>query len=186
MIAICIGHSRPGDSGALSTGGVTEHTWNSRIAAKLAGILNARGIECQIISAYQGNGYSAAMRWLGKKLGAAKPLLAIELHFNCAESPEATGHEWLHWPDSNNGRILAKFFKRRMELAFPALASRGTKARGPKEDGGGFLRSTPCPAVICEPFFGSNESDWHLLDTHQDRYAQVLADGITDWIGGPK
>ena len=39
-----------------------------------------------------------------------------------------------------------------------------TKTRGIKERKSGrgseFLRQTPCPAVICEPFFGDNEGDW--------------------------
>lgn len=184
MIAICIGHSRPHDNGAVSTAGISEHTWNTRIAGKLASLLTARGMGCSVIDAYQGAGYGSAMRWLAKKLTALKADVAVELHFNSADAAAASGHEWLHWHASNNGRLLAKSLELRMAKAFPTLPRRGLKGLYSKDDGAGFVRLTPCPAVICEPMFGSTESDWQLLRGHEDRYAQVLADGICDWIGG--
>jgi N-acetylmuramoyl-L-alanine amidase len=49
--------------------------------------------------------------------------------------------------------------------------------------GGQFLRGTHCPAVICEPFFGSNQAEWTYFAGHQQELAQVIADGIDDWCG---
>lgn len=186
MIAVCVGHSRPGDEGAVSTAGVSEHAWNSRIAGMLAFTLQGRGHDCMVVAAYEGASYGAAMKWLGQKLSVAGAEVAIELHFNASDNPAATGHEWLHWGGSNNGRILAKFLKARMELSYPRLASRGIKGLGPRDRGAEFVRYTPCPAVICEPFFGSNENDTFLLDCSKEVYVTVLADGLCDWIGGGK
>lgn len=183
MIALCVGHSRPGDSGAVSAGGISEHAFNCRIAAAVASILTARGVDCIVLTAYQGQSYGAAMKWLAERLRQAKATCAVELHFNAADNATASGHEWLYWYSSNNGRLLAKLLNQCMQEAFPTLPARGILGRGPKDRGADFLRLTPCPAVIAEPFFGSTESDWDLLSTHQDRYARVLADVLTNWKG---
>ena len=183
MLALCVGHSRPGDSGAVSIGGISEHAFNTRIAAKVCSILTAKGMACAVIDVYQGAGYASAMKWLAQRLTSLKATAAIELHFNCSDTPSATGHEWLFWNSSHEGRVLAKMLDQRMAEAFPKLARRGIKSLGSKDNGAGFLRMTPCPACIAEPFFGSNESDWDLLNSHQDRYAQVIAEGLDDWKG---
>lgn len=184
MIALCVGHSRPGDSGAESVGGVSEHAFNSRIAAKVASTLTASGMACTVVTAYQGSGYTSAMKWLAEKLRTCKATVALELHFNASDNAAASGHEWLHWHASSQGRALATAIEARMVQAFPMLPRRGVKGIGSKDRGGEFARLTPCPAVLCEPFFGSNKSDWQLISTHQDRYAKVLADALCDWKGG--
>jgi N-acetylmuramoyl-L-alanine amidase len=183
MIALCVGHSRPGDSGAISTGGISEHSYNSRLAAAVASMLTARGRACAVIDAYQGKSYGAAMKWLGGHLAKLKASVAIEFHFNAADNPAASGHEWLYWNGSSEGRVLAKFFARRMAEAFPVLPARGIKGVYQKDNGAGFLSATPCPALIAEPFFGSNETDWELFTTHMIRLAQVYADALCDWKG---
>jgi N-acetylmuramoyl-L-alanine amidase len=184
MIAICIGHSRPGDTGAESVAGISEHVFNSRIGAKLASILTARGMACTVISTYQGNSYGAAIKWLASHLATLQATVAIELHFNASANPQATGHEWLYWNASSPGRELAMQMERQMYRAFPTLRGRGLKALFAKDRGAEFLRATSCPAVICEPFFGTNESDWQLIRNHENRYAQVLADALLGWKGG--
>ena len=123
------------------------------------------------------------MKWLAETLRVAKATVALELHFNSADTPTASGHEWLFWHGSAAGWDLAKRIESHMAVAFPTLPRRGLKGIYPKERGGEFVRLTPCPAVICEPFFGSCEGDWQLLRSHEDRYAQVLADGLCDWKG---
>lgn len=183
MIALCVGHSRPNDGGAVSTAGISEHAWNTNVALSVSQILTSRNISNKVVSSYIGASYGSAMQWLGGYLSSLKAGLAVELHFNCSDNSAASGHEWLHWFDSFQGRTMAKFLKLRMEAAFPALPSRGLKGLHMRDNGAGFVRSTPCPAVICEPFFGSNERDWRLVGMDSMRYARVLADAIGDWKG---
>jgi N-acetylmuramoyl-L-alanine amidase len=46
-----------------------------------------------------------------------------------------------------------------------------------------FLRKTPCPAVIAEPFFGSNPSDVALMQSDLSKLAAVIAEGINQYYG---
>jgi len=186
MLAICIGHGRPIDEGADSVTGISEEAWNTAIAAKLKAFLEDRGCPCKIISKYQGSTYGAAIRWLARELAAIKATAAIELHFNSSDNAKATGHEWLYCGDSTAGRKLAQCLDKSMRSAFPQLFARGIKPLTKKDDGWGFVYWTPCPAVICEPGFGSNSIDFELLDNHQFAYAHALADGLSAWKGAAK
>ncbi|MEI6655822.1 MAG: N-acetylmuramoyl-L-alanine amidase [Verrucomicrobiota bacterium] len=185
-IAICIGHGRPVDQGADSVTGISEESWNTGIAAKLARILGDRGVACQVIGNYQGNTYGSAMRWLATQLARIKATCAIELHFNSSDNPRASGHEWLYCGLSPAGRKLAQCLNKSMQAAFPQLPDRGIKPLTNKDNGWGFVYGTPCPAVICEPGFGSDAFDFELLDDHQETYAIALADALIAWKGGPR
>lgn len=182
MIAICIGHSR-GDGGAVSTGGVSEWNWNRALGQIILKDLRERGFAALLVDRYAQTGYSRAMDLLAASLASQKVTVAVELHFNSA-TPSATGHEWLYWHSSVPGRALAQCLDRRMGETFPEHKRRGLiPIRSEAERGGGFLRKTRCPAVICEPFFGSNPQDWQMATAHRDLLARVIADGIDDWRG---
>ena len=174
MIALCVGHSRQGDSGASSVDGTTEYDYNCDLAYRIS-VKTRQPID--IYNTYTGNGYTSAMRWLAKKLKADGAKFAIELHFNSAGSA-ATGHEWLYWHSSEKGRLLARSLRDSMEDAFPQFTSRGIKMRQKGSRGASFLSLTHCPAVIAEPFFGSNKDDWKLATEHKDGLAATITGGI--------
>jgi len=174
MIAICVGHSRPNDSGAASVTGVTEWDYNSELADMIGDRLSS---PYKIYSTYCGSNYWSAMRWLAKKLKKDKVDAAIELHFNAA-TPKATGHEWLYWNTSQNGRLFARALRDSFEDCFPQLRSRGIKPKQKGSRGAGFLRLTHCPAVIAEPFFGTNNEDFDLALNSKEGIALSIAGGI--------
>ena len=175
MIALCVGHSRQGDSGASSVDGTTEWDYNTELAAL---IVHASRLDIRVYDSYEGRSYASAMRNLSKRLRKDRAELAVELHFNAA-SPKATGHEWLYWHTSTNGRLLARALRDSMEDAFPDLTSRGIKARKSGTRGSGFLRGTHCPVIICEPFFGTNpDVDWPVASNEKPKIAQAIADGL--------
>jgi N-acetylmuramoyl-L-alanine amidase len=178
-----VGHSRPGDCGAVSVGGVTERVYNGQLAKVILAKLEEAGQECAVIDSYQGGTYGAAMAWLGRKLTTWKATVAVELHFNFGPQ-EASGHEWLYWHGSPNGRLLARALERNMIMEFPDAKARGIKGIYPKDRGAQFVRATPCPAVIAEPFFGSNARDWRAATMYRSELAAVIARGILDWMGG--
>lgn len=43
-------------------------------------------------------------------------------------------------------------------------------------------RLTHCPAVICEPFFGTNHGDWLTAKAKQARIAKAMAEGIMEFL----
>jgi N-acetylmuramoyl-L-alanine amidase len=63
---------------------------------------------------------------------------------------------------------------------FPGIRARGVKT---PIDGRGdaFLKLTHCPAVIAEPFFGSNAHDWATIQSRADSLVSALADGIASY-----
>lgn len=175
MIALCVGHSRQGDSGAASVDGTTEWDYNCDLAER---ITSKTSQDIRIYSTYSGNGYTSAMRWLAKRLKQDGAQFAIELHFNAA-SPSATGHEWLYWNSSEKGRLLARSLRDSMEDSFPQFTSRGIKPRGSGSRGASFLRLTHCPAVIAEPFFGTcGDPDWEIATKHKEGLAHSIVGGI--------
>lgn len=181
-IAICVGHSRPGDSGAVSTGGTSEWDYNSQLAPMIDCRLHAFGWSAIVIDQYQGSNYSDAMTWLAAELRERDVRAAVELHFNAAGAA-ARGHEWLYWHTSTNGSALADALDDAFRAHVSGLTARGTRARTAGQRGTAFLRLTPCPAVIGEPFFGSNADDWAVAE-NQDRIAQAYANGIHSWLSG--
>lgn len=182
MIAICVGHSR-GDGGAVSVGGMNEWHYNRKLGQIILTDLRERGFEAMMIDRYAQAGYSRAMDYLADSLASAKAELVVELHFNAAPNATATGHEWLHWHASVAGRALAQCLDRRMGETFPEHKRRGLVPIRDGDRGARLLQKTHCPAVICEPFFGSNPQDWLLATAHRDLLARVIADGIDDWKG---
>tara|TARA_R100001510_G_C7656990_1_gene217890 strand:- start:23666 stop:24220 length:555 start_codon:yes stop_codon:yes gene_type:complete len=174
MIALCVGHSRPNDSGASSVTGVTEWDYNSELAEMVADKLKEK---TKVYSTYKGNGYVSAMRWLARKLDEDRVDTAIEFHFNAA-TPKATGHEWLYWHSSDQGRLLSRALRDSFEDHFPQLASRGIKPRNKGSRGAMFLRTTSMPACIIEPFFGTNKEDWDLAVNHKLGIAEAISSGL--------
>jgi len=181
LVAICIGHSRfiggKRDGGAVSVGGVSEWTYNRELALKLHQTLANVGVSSFVEDKYEGNGYTDSMRWLASYLKGRNATLAIELHFNAATG-KARGHEWLYWGSSQRSNDLAGFIAKEFEKLGTGIPSRGTKPRTSADRGGEFLRLTHCPAVICEPFFGSNPIDWVAAKEHQTDIAKAIATGL--------
>jgi N-acetylmuramoyl-L-alanine amidase len=181
MIAICVGHSRQGDrTGAVSVGGVSEWAFNRSVAKHMQDALLCVGITSRIYQDYPRQGYTASMDWLAGRLREDKATAAIELHFNAA-SPAANGHEWLHWPTSTGGRMLAQAFSNEFSATFPQIRSRGLKPTG-TGNGAQFLRKVPPPAIITEPFFGSNLNEWRAFDGQQKELGQCYARAVLRWI----
>lgn len=186
-VAICVGHSRQirgrVDGGAVSVGGVSEHEFNSELAGLVQEKLLKAGVESAIFDVYRGSGYTAAMTDLAaqvKKYGAD---IAIELHFNSSDSVQSNGYEYLHWHNSKNGTRLATLFLSEHGRYFPKFRARGlVKIDSEKKRGGGFLKRTHCPAVILEPFFGSNPKEWEHYSGNMNRVADMYVSAITKYF----
>lgn len=186
-IAICVGHSRiingHRDGGAVSVSGIQEWEYNAELAEMVGANLTFYGLRWFIVDSYKGDGYGAAMTWLGKHLEERGAGLAVELHFNSA-GEAARGHEWLYWKTSKNGERLANCLEYQMRLQFPPIVmpARGIKGLGRADRGAEFLRRTKCVSAICEPFFGTNEDDFKLATRDKDKVARAIANGIDEYI----
>lgn len=184
VVAVCVGHSRfiagRPEGGALTCAPVTsEWDFNDPLARLIAAILHdTYGVAALVVNRYAGSGYAASMRWLADTLREAQAALAVELHFNSADTPAAGGHEWLHWHSSSRGLGLARALETSMSIAFPAMRRRGVKAIGPRDRGAAFLNLTHCPAAICEPFFGSSPEDCAAVRGRPEHLAAAIATAL--------
>ena len=188
-VCICVGHSRlvngTRDGGAIACGDqMSEWAYNSILAPLIVSELADLRIPAIVIDRYAGTGYGAAMRWLAATLRDQSARLALELHFNDSDDPQSNGHEFLHWGPSTAGHALATDISAEMCLQLPAIRRRGVVAIGPADRGAEFLRLTSCPAVICEPFFGSNKSDFQQATAGQLKIARAIAHGIASFEEG--
>jgi len=186
-IGLCVGHSRLGDQGAYTHGEyvVSEWDFNRDLVRRIGHVLSnqhgwAIGEDYAIYDHYPARSYSGAISYISRKLWEDGVTAAIELHFNSA-TPTARGHEWLYWPTSRGGIQLATALRDSMERSYPDMKSRGIKARGPRQRGSAFLRRTHCYSVIAEPFFGSNEKEWHMINDSRDKLAAVYAHALTNF-----
>ena len=182
-VAICVGHSRQGDTGAVSCGGINEWTYNRKVAEFLKSDLQEYGISSFVVEQYGGTygSYTSAMNWLTKHLKEQKASIALELHFNAAANEKAEGMEMLHWNSSRIGLSLAEYALKSCQRFFPITKNRGAKAIKKGDRGATFLRTTHCPAIITEPFFGSNWQDWITFADQEATLGQALALGIKEW-----
>lgn len=183
MIAVCVGHSRRVGAGRAEGGAwthdgkVSEWQWNDALArAVVADLHDRHGLDACLVNDYGCRSYGEAMRWLAGELRADGVGLAVELHFNSA-SETANGHEWLHHAGSVKGRLAATELHLAMCRAFPGIRARGVKTPISGR-GEAFLSLTHCPAVIAEPFFGSNKHDWATMYRQPEKLATALAAGL--------
>jgi len=182
-VAICVGHSRKGDTGAVSCGGINEWTYNKKVAEYLKSDLQEYGISSFVVDDYGGTygSYTSAMNWLTKHLKEQKASVAIELHFNASSNQKAEGMEMLYWKTSRIGLSLAEYLIRGCQKYFPLIKNRGAKGIGKGSRGATFLRLPTMPCIITEPFFGSNWQDWITFAGQEHVLSQAIARGIKEW-----
>lgn len=156
-IALCIGHSRSNDSGAVAYNGVYEETYNNEVISLVKRKLSYHS---EIINFYMGDSYGEAMHWLANHLKNNNFTHAFEYHFNSA-GPTAKGYEYLFWHLSTKGIVMAKIHQKLHGEFFKGKYDRGIEPLGDDahERGVLFTSLTHCPSIICEPFFGSNKED---------------------------
>lgn len=184
-VAICIGHSRIGDQGAVSVGGVNEWIYNQEVGKLLQANLERKGIKATLITHYPQRTYGTAISWLRDKLNHIGATLAIELHFNASDNPDAKGWEFLYAATSSRGLHLAHCLaKAHVNGIGRYQAARGLKALTKGDRGALFLHRVKPPAVIAEPFFGTNLSDWKQYQNQARYLADCYADGIEMFVTG--
>lgn len=174
-VAIVVGHTA-GSKGAKSPYLPAEYDYNLEVANKL----KQYGCNYDVFTHRTYSvGYYNMWRETANKINSQNYDLVIELHYNAA-SPVAHGTETLHYFNSKKGKKYAQIFSQQISEDF------GTKLRGiqgakplvNKNDRGFYAVYSPKPpALIVEPFFGSNEAESNLFrDTN--KYAESLHKAI--------
>ena len=167
-IAIVVGHNETGQGAKRVTDGRSEFDWNGELAQTLARMSPVVKVFHRI---YHGpRSYTAEVRECYSRVNAWGADVSLELHFNGGPA-SATGTETLY--ATNAGKALAE------RVHGPIVAALGLRDRGLKkltatDNGYGALMAGRAPAVILEPYFGSNRGDCERADERFDAYAAAI------------
>lgn len=152
-IIVSAGHGDR-DPGAVA-GTIIEHLHGYQIAWLLRSALEEKGHAVAFISCFQS--LPEKIRAVNGLHGQKPVDLAIEIHFNSVEEPQANGTEVLFY--SQKLEPVAKDMSQRLAAAI------GTRDRGAKKRTDlGWLKQTQPPALIVEVLFISNPLDAIRLD----------------------
>jgi len=173
-LAIVVGHNSEKQGAVRADTGETEFVWNSRLARRIERLAREYGIQVRTFFRTPGLGYSREIARVYDEVDRWKAEASVELHFNGAASPQATGTETLSSGTALSLR-LAEAVNREMVAAL-GLRDRGIRTRAASERGGGSLHSGRAPAILIEPFFGS--SPLGQVATDEDHEQERLADAI--------
>jgi N-acetylmuramoyl-L-alanine amidase len=176
MIGIVIGHNRSAQGAVRVTDGVSEFTWNSELAELIR--LGAPD-EVMIFSRKPVGFYSREIDDVYRRVTAAGVSCSVELHFNSVASPRAEG--CLTLSSGTEGSLaLARAVHYRM-LAVMENEDDGVQVRGPRARGGRSLHAGRPPAIMTEPYFGSNARSCGVAQAHMDELAEAIFEGAREF-----
>jgi len=174
VVVVDAGHGGH-DPGTSSAAGVQEKIINLRVAAKVARLLEQRGVAVKMT------------RWqdqfieLEDRAGLANQLeadLFVSIHADSAPSPDAEGFTiYVANGASPETRRAARSISQ-------AMARTGAASRGVREEDYRVLVHTHGPAVLIELGYLSNAQEAARLiqNAYQDRLAQAIVNGILSYL----
>ena len=178
--AIVVGHNSASQGAVRQDTGESEFVWNGRLARRIERLAGDYSIQVRTFFRTPGGGYSREIERVYSEVDAWGADASVELHFNGASSPDATGTETLSSGTALSLR-LAESVQREMVLAL-ALRDRGIKTRSGSDRGGMSLISGRAPAILIEPFFGSSPVGNRATDeeAEQERLAEAILRGAAE------
>lgn len=175
-VFIGVGHGG-NDPGAVKH--IKEADANLTMALACADVLEAHGVAIKM-SRYKDENDDINEEI--KECNAYSPDLAIDVHNNAGGGD---GFEVYHSINGGKGKTLATNIE--AEVKKLGQNSRGVRTRKNSRgtDYYAFIRSTKCPAVICEGVFVDNATDVKIADTvaEQKEFGKAYAKGILKTLG---
>lgn len=111
----------------------------------------------------------------------ADPFLVVSVHQNYYESSSVRGGQVFYDGENTEGKRLAE----RMQAAFNGYYEKqGVRARNAATGDYFILRCAPCPSVIAECGFLSNERDENILTTDSGKRAMAgcIVTGVLEYV----
>jgi len=157
-LAVVVGHTSS-SPGACADSPISEceFPYNSDIAQKMESLSGQYGIICKVIFRQKGVSYKRQIQKAYGEVDAFGADISIELHFNSFSDPKAKGTETLS--SGSNGSLQYARATQDEVHKIVKRGDRGVKVRKIDERGGLSLHTGKAPAILVEPFFGSNKKD---------------------------
>jgi N-acetylmuramoyl-L-alanine amidase len=184
-LALIVGHNSKAKGAVRVDTGESEYDFNRRVAgiAMEYARQNYPGLHVVKILRAPSDSVGDEIRTAYARADALGVDATIELHFNSHGSKSARGRETLY-SDTDAGLFLAIEIQMLTGAAFPELRDRGLKEVMSGERGWLSLTSGRAPAVIVEPFFGSNQGDCEMTKgpDAERRLAAAWIDAAADFL----
>ena len=177
-LAIVVGHNQRSQGAVRGDTGESEFVYNSKMAKYMEEIADEYDLDLKTFFRTAGGGYGAEIRRVYAQVDAWGADASIELHFNSAGDPSASGTETLS-SGTTKSTILAQEVQMEMVESL-GLRNRGIIVRNERTKGRGYesLVTGKAPAILTEPFFGSGTKDRAASDSDFER--QKIAEAILE------
>ena len=179
-LAVVIGHNSRSQGAVRSDTNESEWEYNNHLYEYMVYVAaNYRDLEIQKFLREPYGGYSKEIENVYNATDNWGADATVELHFNAAGDPSATGTETLS-SGSSKSVLLAQEVQ--MELVETlGLRDRGIKIRNSRTKGRGYLSlvSGNAPAIIAEPFFATSKAGRLSSDSENERrkIAEAIVEG---------
>jgi N-acetylmuramoyl-L-alanine amidase len=153
---LVVGHKETSPGACNETYNICEFAFNDNLIEQIrTSLVDAidpdGGIEIVVV-------YRDTYKGLPSKINDLNPDFVVSFHCN-AFNKKVSGTETLYYKSSKRGKKIAELFQNNMVQVL-GLSNRGIKPKGSEDRGGYLLRYTNAPAVLIEPIFIDNDSDF--------------------------
>lgn len=174
-VAVVVGHEPTKPGAGNRAANVYEFEFNDWIADQMLKAFDGD----PVIKAIKVHRHPGNYSQLPAKINALKPDLVISLHANGFDG-EATGTEMLYAEGSERGKRFAGLLQQRVLVAL-GLRDRGVKSRVKSDRGAHLLYGVTAPAVIVEPFFIDNNSDFGIANANITNLVNAYVAAIREY-----
>ena len=181
-LAVVVGHNSQAEGAwGVAPLGNSEFDWNSEVAKQMQRLGGDYGLEVRPFYREGGVGYSTEIDRVYRQVNDWGADASMELHFNSYRYT-STGTETLS-SGSKKSMALAEAVQASM-LKHLGLKDRGVKVKKRTDRGGRSLFAGRAPAILVEPFFGSNRSDCEAANRlGVVGFAKMYLEGARDYTG---
>lgn len=175
------------DPGKVGVNGAEEKEINLSIAQKLRTYMEAAGFtvymtresDDALYAETDSNKKAADMRSRIRTMEEKKPEFAVSIHQNSFTQESSFGAQVFYYGNSAEGKQLAQLLQKTIKSVIADENHREAKAN----ESYYLLRKSPCPMVIVECGFLSNNREAKLLVTeeYQDKMAWAICLGIVEY-----
>ena len=174
-IALVVGHNERAQGAIRAADRRSEFDWNGDLAEMIHELAPD---DTRIFWRTPQGGYTQEIRRVYAAVDAWGADCSLELHFNAA-TPAATGCETLS--SGTRGSLALARLVQEFTLAAMPMRDRGVKIRRQHERGGLSLWAGRAPAIMTEPYFGSNRGDCAIADDHKSMLAEATLEAAVEF-----
>lgn len=172
-LAIVVGHNSKARGAVMVTTGAAEYDWNTDLAKMICTLARPEdNVEIAIFNRLPGLPYWQEIDNCYMAVDAWGADCSIELHFNGSTSAKAEGCATLS-SGSQKSSLLAAHLQEKM-VGTISMDDDGVIKLKRQDRGGRSLHAGRAPAVLIEPFFGSNHTEATRADQRKPLLAEVI------------